>query len=256
MSGQNPNSVAREAAQKLREQGKLKEALDTLQRGFVPDSPGASFVQAEMDEIKLMLANQAIGARESEAANAWNQQVARVVAAGKVRPQGAPSDTEGAQIVRRYFAQFGDTQFAASILNAKPSENATYAAFQTLLRENPDLTRTDAQAVAELDAAVSPLTHAGRHGAAYERVGLSLQLERLTLSPEAFKKFEPRALARRDEVTQQARAELETVLRAARTMAQGGDRDAAKARVRAALGKLAWPEPDLQRLADDAIRGW
>jgi hypothetical protein len=107
-----------------------------------------------------------------------------------------------------------------------------------------------------MDAAVAPLTQSNRLGAAYDRVRLSLTLERLSLNAEAFGRFEPRAQAQLATIEQQARAMLDTALTEARGLAQRGDKDLARTKVKTILALLAWPEPDLQRHADDVMRAW
>jgi hypothetical protein len=256
MSGSNANSSVREQAQQLREKRQYKQALEVLKAGIQPDQPGASAALEEMEQLKVMIAQEALGARESEVFEFFNKSIARVIAVGRLRPAGHPSDQEAAQILRRFFAQYGDTQLARTMLYAKPTENAQYAGYQQIMRENPDAKRDDKQALTELDAAVAPLVQQSRLGAAYERVQLSITLERLSLSPEAFAKFEPRAQAQLQAIAQQARDLVDRHLQEGRSLAARGETGLARTKMKTLMALLAWPEPDLQRHVDDATRTW
>jgi hypothetical protein len=256
MSGENPNSVTRHAATQLIQKMQYEQALALLERDGVPNTPGYYAIVEEITTVKGLIRMTAFKAREAEAFERYNRDVARVIAVGKLRPLGHPSDAEGAAILRRWFTAYGDTQLARTILNAKPSENAHYAGYQQVMRENPDPSRTDAQAFSELEAVLAPLVAQQHLGAAYQRVQLAVQLERFALAPEAFARFEPRAQNQQQMLKQSAMALLDSALTEGRAWAQRGDAGMGKAKVKAILAMIDWPEPDLQRHADDAIRLW
>gem|GEM_PF-3275840 len=256
MSGENPNSVARQSATQLIQKMQYEQALALLERDGVPSTPGYYAIVAEIAYVKGLIATKVGEAREAEAFERYNREVARVIAVGSLRPLGHPGDAEGAAILRRWFAAYGDTQFARTILNAKPSENAHYAGYQQIMRENPEPGRTETQALAELEAALAPLMVQQRLGAAYQRGQLAVKLERFALAPEAFARFEPRVENRLQVIKQSALSMLDSALVEGGGWSKRGEAGVGRAKVKSILRMLDWPEPDLQRHADDAMRLW
>jgi hypothetical protein len=256
LSGSNHNSVVREQAQVQREKRQYRQALETLERGLHRNEPGEYAILEEIEQLKVLAAQEAVATREAEVYEFFNREIARKLRVANLRPQGHPSDDEAARILRRFFSTYGDSQFARTMLYAKPSENAQYAGYQQIMRENPDPARTDATAAQEMDAAVAPLVQQNRLGAAYDRVRLSLALERLSLSPEMQKRFEPRAEEQVRSLESQAQAMVDKALLEARSLAQAGKADLARTKVRTILKLLEWPEGDISRRAEDQMRGW
>lgn len=256
LSGSNHNSVVREQAQALREKRQYKQALETLERGLRRNEPGEYAILEEIEQLKVMVAQEAISTRESEVYAFFNREIARKLRVANLRPLGHPSDEEAARILRSFFTTYGDSQFARTMLYAKASDNAQYAGYQQIMRENPDPRRTDAQAAQEMDMAVAPLVQQNRLGAAYDRVRLSLALERLSLSPELLKRFEPRVDEQLRSLESQAQAMVDKALLEGRSLAQSGQADLARTKVRTILKLLEWPEGDLSRRAEDQMRGW
>jgi hypothetical protein len=259
LSGTNENTMIRERAQALRVQGKLQEALDVLATG-IADTPGWGAIQGEIAEIKSSLALLALDARERDAQSHFDKQITRRVAirvgSKTLAPKGHVSDREAAQLLRQFFAEFGDTGLARTVLNSTASSNATYFAYQQILRENLDPGRTEQVAWAETERAIEPSLHAGVLGRAYERLAFGLQLERVNLPADQYAAFERRVLARQEELKAAASKQVEDTVAEGRVWASKGEGSVGRAKVNAMLRLLAWPDAELKRRADDAMRSW
>jgi hypothetical protein len=259
MSGTNENTLIRERAQALREQGKLQEALDVLATG-VADTPGWGAIQGEIAEIKSSLALLALDARERDAHVYFDHQITKRVAirvgSKTLAPKGHVSEREAAQLLRQFFTDYGDTGLARTVLNSTASSNATYFAYQQILRENLDPARTEQIAWSETERAIEQSLNAGILGRAYERLTFALQLERVNLAADQYAAFERRVQARQEELKAAAVKQVEDTVTEGRTWASRGEASVGRAKVNAILRLLAWPDGDLKRRADDAMRAW
>jgi pSer/pThr/pTyr-binding forkhead associated (FHA) protein len=254
MTGENPNSVARERAGKLRQQMRLEEALQVLEREGVPGESGWETIEKEKEELRFLIAERAKAERYKEAA-AWHKQnLERWIATGPSwRPADAISEREAAQRLREFLRLFGDTNLAKTLVNAK---DATNQAYQTILRENQDPDRNQKKAWAEWEASIAPDVNSGKLGAAFERLSFALQVERLNLPAAEYTSFELQVQGRQNQLREHARDALRKAIEEGRAAASRGEAAIGRERVKTTLRLLAWPDGELKRLADEAMRNW
>ncbi len=253
MSGENPNTVLRKNVGDLRKQGRFAEALAWIERDARAGEPGYGALMKERAELQAQIALQAEIERNNEAQSWFTKNVSYRVKVKGLAPKGHLSDREAAGVLRDFLARYGDTPTALALVNDTVGTNVEY---QRLLRENPDPARTDATAWAEAERAIADFSNGQRLGKAYARLTLALQCERLNLPGEAFGKFEARVRERQEDLRQRARTAVQRALADNASLAQSGEKESAKAAVKAVVALIAWPDPEMLRLAEDGLRGW
>lgn len=253
MTGDNPNSVLRNEVRLLREQRRYAEAIALIDERARDGEPGFAALRKERAELQAQIAMEAEMARNSEAQAAFVKNISYRIAAGKLRPKGHPSDREAAQILRSFLAEYGDTMVAVALVNDTVGTNVDY---QRIMRENQDASRTEKTAWTEAEAAISSAENGGRYGKAFARLTFALQSERLHLSAENLARFEARVNERQEALRQRAKAALQRSLDEGEVLARGGDKEPAKAAVRAILAMIGWPDAELVRLAEEKMRAW
>jgi pSer/pThr/pTyr-binding forkhead associated (FHA) protein len=257
MSNDNPNSVLRKKVKGLREAQRLEEALQALKTEAVPGATGYQQIQQEIMDIEGMIAQRAVSARWAEA-DAWRKKNLYLIAtgghgAGAWNPKDSPPPKEAAQRLREFIRLFGDTSIAKEIVNGKDENNMAY---QRILRENQDPARDEKIAYNEIDTQIAPFVNSQRLGAAHALLSFSLQVERLNLSPAAYGAFETKVRERQDRLKVLAVEALEKALNEGALLARRGEKGMAKSTVDAVLAILQWPDADLRRRADEAMRAW
>jgi hypothetical protein len=254
MSGEDPNVNARRQAQKLRDKGNYQAALDLLKSQSDPRGDNYGKVEDEIKALEALLGGQAKEARYNEALDYFKKNIQRWVSTGPSwNPKDHVSEKEAAQRLREFVRLYGDTGKAKEVINAKDDTNAAY---QRILRENPEEGRDDKKAWGELDASVSAQVNTNHLGAAYGLLSFSLQFERLNLPPAAYTSFELRVKERQQQLKETAKAMVQKALGDASMLAKRGEGRMAKASVEAILNIIDWPDPELRRFADEGMRGW
>jgi hypothetical protein len=257
-SNTNVNGDVRKKIKQFRDAGRYDEALQVAKTEGVAGEAGWQQVQEEIQDLEGLIAQRAVSARWAEA-KAWHKKnLERWIATGgsgpgSWNPKDAISEKEAAQRLREFLRLYGDTSIAKEVVNGKDGTNTVY---QRILRENQDPARTAKIAFDEVDAQIAPLVNAGRLGAAHALLTLATQVERLNLPAAEYTTFESRARERQGVLKLTAIEQLDRALNEGGSLAKRGERGMGKATVDTVLKRLAWPETDLQRRADEAMRAW